>query len=342
MARKLGLNRAGTGKIESSSTNQNTEKWAGAVANQLDTKQKVKDLTVKTIPVNYVKTDADNPRKLTIDITLLNNIVEQQPAKDFIAKEENNDWVETYVNKVVEAFGLEGKQVGDFLSLVEFAASLKSASRLLHPIVVWREESTFHLIAGERRLLSHILIGESHISAKIEEQKPQRADIDTLQWEENIHREDMTLFEKISRVQKLIESSIGLDKVSVTKLSKLIGRSRAESQRYLAVIRYESSIIFEAIEQGKITDLKNAAALAQLPLEEVSAKLSGENKQKAKTAPSIKVARSANQQVVKKLIEAAAKQLNAEQELDELDLQKSKDINLAFNKLIAFLEQQEQ
>jgi ParB/RepB/Spo0J family partition protein len=338
MARKLGLNRAGTGKIDTTSTNENTEKWAGAVAGQLTTKEKVRDISVKTVPVTYIKADEDNPRKLAINIELLTKISEKLPASDKIKTESNNEWIESYVTTVVNEFELTGKQIGDFQSIVEFAASLKSASRLLHPIVVWRDESTFHLIAGERRLLAHILLNETHISAKIENVKPERHDIDTLQWEENIHREDMTLYEKVTRVRKLIEATIGMDKISVTKLANKIGRSRAEAQRYLAVLRYPSNIIIDAIELGKITDLKRAASLAQLSQQDIESSLSGA-KPKPKQNQVIKISRAANKDVMKQIIQAAAKQLNAESELDDLDLNKTKDLNVAFNQLAHWLEQ---
>ena len=73
MARKLGVKntRAGTGSISSSSTTQNTEKWVGSVAEQLAEQSKQKDDIVKSIPIDYIKTDQDNPRKLKIDIELV-------------------------------------------------------------------------------------------------------------------------------------------------------------------------------------------------------------------------------------------------------------------------------
>ena len=61
--------RAGTGSIEEdSSTTANTEKWAGAIASQMLNKDKVKEVIVKTIPIDFIKADQDNPRKLAIDL----------------------------------------------------------------------------------------------------------------------------------------------------------------------------------------------------------------------------------------------------------------------------------
>lgn len=251
--------------------------------------------------------------------------------------DEATDWIEDYVTKVANATNLTGKAVGDLESLVSFAASLKSADRLLHPIVVWRDESTFHLIAGERRLLAHLLLGESHIAARILDQQYSRHQIDTLQWEENVHRQDMNLWERLEHVKKLVLAEAGIQQTSVTKLSKMLGRSRAESQRYLAVLRYPENILIDAIKLGKVNDLKAAAALAQLSPEQLHLKLNG-IKQEPKVLAKIKLADRAQATSVGQLLKAAAKQLKLESTLQSLNLTKAADINEAINRLITAIE----
>lgn len=340
MVKKFGAknnSRAGTGTIDKDTEVSNSEKWTSATASQLDSK--VKNILVKNLPISHIKTDQDNPRKLTIDINLVREIQSKFSIKNYLKNEEDYDWVEEYVEKVTKYFNLKGKQIGDFTSIVEFAAVLKSPKRLLHSIVVWQEDSVFHLISGERRLLTHILLGEEYISSRISEEKLTAKEIDILQWEENIHREDMTLFEKTMRLEKLIGSSHGISKISVRKLAKVSGLSVAESQRYLVIIKYPTDTLIKAIEEGKVEGLQKAAALAQLSDEELKAKLSGiVVAKKVVIKPTIKISKDADIDVMKKIIGAVTKEFKAESVLENLDLSKSKDLNIAFNSLITFLK----
>lgn len=339
MARKFGGgsgNRVSTGKIDQNESN--AEKWAGSVAAQVATAASIKAIVAKTIPVSYIICDPENPRKLALTQEQVCDIARRYPIdRTLFDADEATDWIEDYVANVVSETELTGKAVGDLESLVAFAASLKSADRLLHPIVVWRDESTFHLIAGERRLLAHLLLGESHIAARILDQHYSRHQIDTLQWEENVHRQDMSLWERVDHVKKLLMADDGLQQTSVTKLSKILGRSRAESQRYLAVLRYPSNLLLDAVQAGKVSDLKSAAALAQLPPDQLQAKLSG-TKQEPKVRATIKLANKAHAAPVGLLLKAAAKQLKLEATLDALNLSKANDINEAINRLIEAIQ----
>lgn len=340
MARKFGAsnnNRVGTGKIDQAESA--SEKWAGSVAAQVATAANIKAIMAKTIPVNYVHCDPQNPRKLALTQAQIEHIGQRYPLdKGLLAVDDATDWIEDYVAKVAHAENLSGKAVGDLESLVSFAAALKSADRLLHPIVVWRDESTFHLIAGERRLLAHLLLGESHIAARILDQHYSRAEIDALQWEENVHRVDMSLWERIEHVKKLLDAEGGIANTSVTKLSKILGRSRAESQRYLVILRYPSSLLLEAIQAGRVGDLKSAAALAQLTPEQLQAKFSGSTPKAAPKAV-VKFSDKTQSQTFAHLLTAAAKQLKAEAAIKTIDLKNPKGINEALGILMNVAEE---
>lgn len=336
MARKFGAgpSRVGaTSKVDEAETN--TAKWAGSVAAQIATSSHVKEIMTKTIPVGYVFCDPENPRKLAITQDEIIDIASAHPIdKECLAVDEGTDWIETYVTKVAKARQLSGKALGDFESIVTFAAALKSADRLLHPIVVWREESMFHLIAGERRLLTHILLGEKFIAARILDKRYERSQIDALQWEENVQRVDMTLWERVDHVRKLLNAGDGIHGTSVTKLSKILGRSRAESQRYLAVLRYPSPILLDALEAGRLGDLKTAAALAQCSQEEIEQRL-GQAPKPEKAKPAIKINDKNAVKSLAKILKAAATQLNKSDILDDYNLSKARDLNQAINHLIA-------
>jgi ParB-like chromosome segregation protein Spo0J len=342
MVKRFGSkNRAGTGSIqEDNNTTANTEKWAGAIASQMLNKDKVKDVIVKTIPIDFIRADQDNPRKLAIDIALIKTIAEKHPIQQFIKNEQCNDWIEEYVEKITKTFELEGKQIGDFTSIVEFAAVLKTADRLLHPIVVWREESIFHLIAGERRVLAFAQLNESHISAKITVTKPNESEIDILQWEENVSREDMSLYERTIRIQKFVKATTAKS-ISVRKLAKISGLSVAESHRYLAVIRYETDTLINAIKDGKIKSIKLAQEYSKLSEEELQIKLSGKKNEVGNkvSKPYVKISKDIDTDVIKKIITTVTKEYKADDVIKDLDLSKSKDINLAFNLLINFLSE---
>ena len=341
MVKKFGSkNRAGTGSIEKdNNSTANTEKWAGAIASQMLNKDKVKEVIVKTIPIDFIKADQDNPRKLAIDLALIKNIVEKHPIQQFIRNEQCNDWIEEYVEKITKAYNLEGKQIGDFTSIVEFAAVLKSPERLLHPIVVWREESIFHLIAGERRVLAFAQLNESHISAKICDTKPDESEIDILQWEENVSREDMSLYERTIRIQKFVKATTPKN-ISVRKLAKITGLSVAESHRYLAVIKYETDTLINAIKDGKVKSIKLAQEYSKLSEEDLQMKLSGKKNPAINAVkPMVKISKDVDINVIKKIIDTITKEYNADAVLKDLDLSKTKDINLAFNLLINFLSE---
>ena len=345
MVKKFGSkrSRAGTGTVETKIDVNSSEKWTNATATQLDSK--IKSVLVKSLPISHITADQDNPRKLAIDTELVTKIQSKLPINTYIQNEEDNEWIKEYIEKATNEFNLKEKQISDFTSIIEFCAVLKSPTRLLHPIVVWQEDSVFHLISGERRLLTHIMLGEKYISSRINEERLTESEIDILQWEENVHREDMTLFEKTMRLEKLIDGTHGKDKISVRKLAKVSGLSVADSQRYLAIIKYKikykTDILINAIETGKVSGLQKCAALAQLTDDELKAKLNGEavNKEPATKKPVIKISKDADIDIMRKIIEAATKEFEAEEVLESLDLSKSKDMNIAFNLLITFLKE---
>lgn len=341
MARKFGTtstNRVGTGKVDQQESG--TEKWAGSVAAQVATAANVKGILTKTIPVSYVICDPENPRKLALTQEQITKIAAEYPFdRNQLQVDDTSDWIEDYVSRVGEAEELAGKSLGDLESLVGFAAAIKSADRLLHPIVVWRDESTFHLIAGERRLLAHILLGELNIAARIVEQGYSRSEIDTLQWEENIHRVDMSLWERVDHIKKLLEAGEGVKKTSVTKLSKILGRSRAECQRYLAVLRYPTKLLSNAISSGKVNDLKVAAAFAQLSSADLEAKLNGTAPEKIAAKTTVKFGNKEQAPKFGQLIKAAAKQLKMDNLIKEIDLKSPTGINEAVALLVAELEE---
>lgn len=336
MVRKLGQSRAGTGKV----TTENTDKWAGAVVNQLASSENIKDIVVKTINPLSIKTDQDNPRKLAINAELIKQIAEKFSINQFLLAKDN-DWIDDYIQNVADEFNLKGKQIGDLRSITEFASALKSADRLIHPIAVWKNETSFHLISGERRLLAHILMRAPHISSRIISNKPTQQELDMLQWEENVHREDMTLFEYLTRLNKLINAHGTLASSSVRSVAKLAGISKTNAQRYLVILKYPSAILMDAIERNEIVSLVQAAKLAQLTPTELEHKLNGIVVNKPQLKPAIKLDKTANPVAVKKVIDVLAKEFDAQDSIQGIDLNKAKGLATALNNILFHIESSE-
>lgn len=333
----VGAKRAGTGTVDEAASN--SHRWATSAAGQMKTASAVVTLNVKRIPVSYVREDDDNPRKLAVSVTDMRDVASQHPLDRERLSRDDDIYLEEYLEQVEASGRLQGKAVADFRSLAGFAFALKSADRLMHPIVVWQQDTQFHLIAGERRLLAHILLAEPAIDARIHDAAPAPFAKYLLQWEENIHRDDLSLFEKIENLRQLVDSwkaEKGVQAISVNQFARLSGLPRSVAQRYLAVIRCPSPALLAAIESGQVSNIKQAANIAALPAKDIEASLGSQKTQKPAgqgASSSVRVGRAQDYRAVSFLIKAAAEKLDDQAltaELDSLDLSRQKDLNRAF------------
>lgn len=345
--KKFGAKRAGTGTVDE--TASNSLRWATSAAGQMKAASDVIALNVKRIPVKYVREDAQNPRKLVLGTAEITSLAQQFPIdRERLLRSEDDAYLDEYLELVEASGALVGKAVGDFTSIASFAFALKSADRLMHPIVVWQQETQFHLIAGERRLLAHLLLGESSIDARIRDHAPSGLDKYLLQWEENIHRDDLTLFEKIDNLRQLIDAwkhHRGLQAISVNQFATLSGLPRSVAQRYLAVIRCPSPLLMHAIEAGRVTNIQQAARTAALPTAEIEALLGADRSVRTPgqgASSSLRVGRASDYRAVSFLVRAAAEKLDDERmtaQLDRLDLSRQKDLNRAFELLLSRIDE---
>ena len=247
--KKFGTKRAGTGTVDAASSN--SLRWATSAATQMKAASGITALNVKRIPVTYIREDELNPRKLVLSSADVQTLGQRFPIDRERLQRDDDAYLDEYLERVEMDAPLTGKAVADFQSIASFAFALKSADRLLHPVVVWQNDTQFHLIAGERRLLAHILLGEATIDARIRDAAPNAMEKYLLQWEENIHRDDLSLFEKIDNLRELIDAwkaGKGVHAISVNQFAALSGLPRSVAQRYLAVIRCPSPKLIAAIE----------------------------------------------------------------------------------------------
>lgn len=139
-------------------------------------------------------------------------------------------------------------------SLRALAASIEE-NGLITPISVRKEADGYELIAGERRLLAHKMLGRETIPAIIDSADDERSAV--LALIENLQREDLDFLEETLAMKSLL-ASVGTQK----ELAKRLGISQpavANKLRLLALPR----VTLERLAQAGMTE-RHARAL--LPL----------------------------------------------------------------------------
>ena len=129
------------------------------------------------------------------------------------------------ISKVVVDKGFNNRRsLGD---LTELAASIKSLG-LLNPILVRRENGSFHLIAGERRLAATKLAGKKEIEVKVVDQD-EKARLESL-LVENLQRKEIDPLEEADGYRRLVD--MGLKQ---SDIATKVGRSEAHISKRLAL-----------------------------------------------------------------------------------------------------------
>jgi len=334
MARKLG-----TGKIADES---GARKWAGGVKSQIASATQHKSLNARYVPLGQINLDPKNPRQLAVNLDQVTRISKRFPLKPEWLKAEADanklEWWDEFAADIATA--LKDKALTDYLDLALLALSIKNHERLINPVTVYASDSgsDLHLIAGERRYLAHVILGEELIAARILPHRPDGLEKDILQWEENNQRMDLTLAEQLMNLQRLLtgwEKQRG-GQLSVSQLVSLAGIPRVTAHRYLTVIRYPNGRLMDAIRAGKITSLRKASDLAALSPKELDAALNPP-KSTPKSQPVFRIKRSKDYNPIKTVLRAAAEQLGGKaylKMLDNQELNSAEAIAEAFDQLV--------
>lgn len=331
MAKKFG-----TGKIDES---QGSRKWAEGVKSQISGATHHQSLNVRYLPLKQLTLDPDNPRRLSVSLNQVRDLRELYPLEpSWIAGDIATEWWDDYIDQVGQS--VSGKSLTDYMGLVNLAVAIKSHERLINPVTVYSEESgtDLKLIAGERRYLAHVLLGEELIAARILAGRPDTLEKDILQWEENNQRVDLTFSEQVHNLKRLVDGWEKLrgKRLSVSQLVSLAGLPRVTAHRYLTVIRYENPQLMELIEAGKIGSLRKAADLAALSFSQLQAWLTPE-KPPSGPAPIFVIKRSKNYDPIKKILRIACQQLGGKTYLKMIDnqvLDTPEAIAAAFDQLV--------
>jgi len=339
MAKKLG-----TGTILNT---DNSRKWAGGVKSQIVGATQHKSLNARYIPLNQITLDPHNPRQLAITPERVREIAQKYPlASEWIQGDSPNEWWDQYAQSLSSDLG--GKALTDYLDTLQLAIAIKSHERLINPVTVYAEESgsDLRLIAGERRYLSHIILGETLIAARILPNRPDDLEKDLLQWEENNQRLALSLFEQLQNLQRLLigwEKRKG-DKLSVSQMVSLAGLPRVTAHRYLSVIRCLNPQLMQAIESGKVPSLRQAASLAGLSSPELDAALNP-SKPSSTSHSAFKIRRGSDYAAIRTILLAAAENLGGKTYLDTLDtdeLDSAQQIGDAFDQLVSYVASRRQ
>jgi ParB family chromosome partitioning protein len=200
------------------------------------------ELRVDIIPIKKIEVDPENPRDFLINI---NDLYEGISPSD-----------SNFSRKIQEKESLE-----------TLAHSIKEQG-ILNPIIVYKHAEKYRLIAGERRTLASIIAGFNDIQAKILDVKPSALKISILQWIENVERSDLTLWEKLRNLEKIISvyahsKGTTFDQVTITELSNLIGCAKSHAINYKAVLISDQEIK-NLIHENKIRNLEKAALLSNI------------------------------------------------------------------------------
>lgn len=229
------------------------------------------ELRVDIIPLKKIEVDPTNPRDLLLTFNDLYYGLEETDAD--------------YQRKLDEK-----------MSLMTLSHSIREQG-IINPILVYKFGDVYRLIAGERRTLASILAGKTDIQAKILDAKPNDFKISLLQWIENIERSDLTLWERLQNLEKIVNAKKGQgNSITVTELSEILGCSKPHAMNYRAVLLADEQIKL-LIQTNQIRNLEKAALLANIestPLKALATEacLKGAPLKKLKVIADMKISQS--------------------------------------------------
>lgn len=201
------------------------------------------ELHVQVIPIRKIQIDPINPRELQLDIQdLTDGISQKDPLFDLKNQEKS--------------------------SLSSISTSIANQG-VINPVLVYKDHTGYKLISGQRRTLASILAGKTDIPAKILDKKPDLLQITLLQWIENIEREDLSLYDRITNINHIISAYCDKNNqtsVTPSELSKLLGCSLQQAVNYNHIL-HASETVKELIKNNQIKSIDKAATICKSPPE---------------------------------------------------------------------------
>lgn len=199
------------------------------------------ELHIEIIPLRKIILDQNNPRELIINFSDLQDGINKEDP-DIQRKIAEKETLSSLAKSIVE-------------------------QGVINPIVVYKENEQYQLIAGERRTLASIIANKQDIPAKILTSKPDPLKMSLIQWIENIEREDLSLWERMRNLEKIIlaystTKKIEKHEITPTIISQLLGCSLQQAVNYNNVLN-ASDNIKNHIKKGSIKNIEKAAFIAK-------------------------------------------------------------------------------
>jgi ParB family transcriptional regulator, chromosome partitioning protein len=207
------------------------------------------ELLVDVIPLNRIELDPLNPRELHISL---------EEAQSGLIDAHDNE-------KAIKQQELE--------SLRTLSNSIKNQG-LINAVMVYKHGDNYRLVAGERRSLASLMAGCSSIQARILDTKPDKLKRTILQWVENIEREDLSLWERLSNIKSIMQAyceahDTRFEQMTGAQLSELVGVSPSQSAQYKVVLLGCDELI-NAIKNNQVANLDKAAFIVKAPSSHLS------------------------------------------------------------------------
>lgn len=193
----------------------------------------------EVVALTRIEADPENPRELLITDKEIRFGIATEDAQQLARKKREKEELESLAHTI--------KNNG-----------------IINPIVVYKYNEKYRIIAGERRYLAAVLAGKDDIHARILDKKPSEIDLKLLQWIENNERTSLSLKERLKNLQAIIDAykkDHNGEVVTGEVLKQLTGLSKAQSYFYMAVLKCPNDLK-ECIHNGKINNLDKAAFIA--------------------------------------------------------------------------------
>lgn len=188
--------------------------------------------------LDAIEPDPANPRQLLISRDeILNGLSSTDP--DYQAKLKERD------------------------ALNELSESIKRIG-VRNAIEVYKDGMKYRIITGERRYWASLLSGQKTVPVRISP-KPDEFNLRYTQWVENIHRQDLSLWEKFNNLMLIADAhkKTNQGEFDEQALQRLLGISNIQAYRYFCLLKAEDKII-ELVKLGKLNNLKIVQELVSM------------------------------------------------------------------------------
>ena len=201
------------------------------------------ELHIEILPLRKIDLDPGNPRELALTFSDVYGELTQSD-EHFSRKLKEKESLQSIANSI-------------------------TAQGVINPIVVYKHGERYRLIAGERRTLASILAKKEDIPARILSAKPNQLKLSLLQWIENIEREDLSLWERIKNLEKILKAystspETNGKKITATEIGQLLGCSSSQAANYKNVLD-ASHKLRSLIQSNQIKSIEKAALIAKAP-----------------------------------------------------------------------------